>query len=51
MLSPTTRQLLRDQPLPDIQVRDLRSLLLKDLDEPERIYQPPRRSRRITCCG
>jgi YVTN family beta-propeller protein len=39
LVSQTTRELLRDQPLPEISLRDLGEHLLKDLDEPERLYQ------------
>jgi YVTN family beta-propeller protein len=39
LVSQTTRELLRDDPLPDVSLRDLGEHLLKDLDEPERIYQ------------
>jgi YVTN family beta-propeller protein len=39
LVSQTTRELLRDDPLPDISARDLGEHQLKDLDEPERIYQ------------
>lgn len=39
LVSQTTRELLRDDPLPDVSLRDLGEHALKDLDEPERIYQ------------
>jgi len=39
LVSQTTRELLRDDPLPDVSLRDLGEHQLKDLDEPERIYQ------------
>jgi YVTN family beta-propeller protein len=39
LLSQTTRELLRDDPLPNVTLRDLGAHKLKDLDEPERIYQ------------
>jgi len=39
LLSQTTRELLRDDPIPDVTVRDLGEHQLKDMDEPERIYQ------------
>jgi YVTN family beta-propeller protein len=39
LVSQTTRELLRDDPLPDVTLRDLGEHQLKDLDEPERIYQ------------
>jgi YVTN family beta-propeller protein len=39
LLSQTTRELLRDDPTPDVPVRDLGEHQLKDMDEPERIYQ------------
>src|SRR5919199_4538954 len=39
LVSQTTRELLRDDPLPDVSLRDLGEHELKDLDEPERIYQ------------
>ncbi len=39
LLSQTTRELLRDDPLPDVSLRDLGEHQLKDLDEPERLYQ------------
>src|SRR5205085_4113927 len=39
LVSQTTRELLRDDPLPDVTLRDLGEHTLKDLDEPERIYQ------------
>jgi YVTN family beta-propeller protein len=39
LVSQTTRELLRDDPLPDVSLRDLGEYQLKDLDEPERIYQ------------
>src|SRR5205823_14639585 len=39
LVSQATRELLRDDPLPDVSLRDLGEHHLKDLDEPERIYQ------------
>jgi class 3 adenylate cyclase len=39
LVSQTTRELLRDDPQPDVSLRDLGEHQLKDLDEPERIYQ------------
>jgi YVTN family beta-propeller protein len=39
LVSQTSRELLRDDPLPDVTLRDLGEHQLKDLDEPERIYQ------------
>jgi peptide/nickel transport system substrate-binding protein len=39
LVSQATRELLRDDPLPDISLRDLGEHQLKDLDEPERLYQ------------
>jgi peptide/nickel transport system substrate-binding protein len=39
LVSQTTRELLRDDPLPDVSQRDLGEHQLKDLDEPERLYQ------------
>jgi YVTN family beta-propeller protein len=39
LVSQTTRELLRDDPLPDVSLRDLGEHQLKDLDEPERLYQ------------
>ena len=39
LLSQTTRELLRDDPIPEVTVRDLGEHQLKDMDEPERIYQ------------
>ena len=39
LTSQTTRELLRDDPLPDVSLRDLGEHQLKDLDEPERLYQ------------
>ena len=39
LLSQSTRELLRDDPLPEVRCRDLGLHRLKDLDEPERIYQ------------
>jgi class 3 adenylate cyclase/DNA-binding SARP family transcriptional activator len=39
LVSQTTRELLRDDPLPDIELRGLGEHQLKDLDEPERLYQ------------
>jgi len=39
LVSRTTRELLRDDPIPDVSLRDLGEHLLKDLDEPERLFQ------------
>jgi YVTN family beta-propeller protein len=39
LLSQTTRELLRDDPIPDVSARDLGAHLLKDLDEPGHLYQ------------
>ena len=39
LLSQSTRELLRDDPLPEMRCRDLGLHRLKDLDERERIYQ------------
>jgi YVTN family beta-propeller protein len=39
LVSQTTRELLRDDPLPDVSLRDLGEHQLKDLDEPERLFQ------------
>jgi peptide/nickel transport system substrate-binding protein len=39
LVSATTRELLRDDPPPDVSLRDLGEHELKDMDEPERIYQ------------
>ena len=39
LLSQTTRELLRDDPVPEVWARDLGAHRLKDLDEPEHIYQ------------
>jgi peptide/nickel transport system substrate-binding protein len=39
LLSQTTRELLRDDPLPEVTVLDLGEHQLKDMDEPERVYQ------------
>lgn len=39
LVSQATRELLRDDPLPDISLRDLGEHELKDLDEPERLYE------------
>jgi YVTN family beta-propeller protein len=39
LVSQTTRELLRDDPVADVSLRDLGEHQLKDLDEPERIYQ------------
>ena len=39
LLSQTTRELLRDDPIPDVSLQDLGEHQLKDLDEPERLYQ------------
>jgi YVTN family beta-propeller protein len=38
LISQTTQSLLRDDPLPDVSLRDLGERVLKDIDEPERIY-------------
>jgi len=39
VLSETTRALLRDDPLPDVAIRDLGPVRLKDIDEPERLFE------------
>ncbi len=39
LVSQTARELIRDDPLPDVSLRDLGEHQLKDLDEPERLYQ------------
>ena len=39
LVSQTTRELLRDDPLENVSLRDLGEHQLKDLDEPERLYQ------------
>ena len=39
LVSATTRELIRDDPPPDVTLRDLGEHELKDMDEPERIYQ------------
>jgi len=39
LLSQTTRELLRDEPVPEVSARDLGAHRLKDLDDPEHIYQ------------
>ncbi len=39
LVSATTRELLRDDPPPDVSLQDLGEHQLKDMDEPERIYQ------------
>jgi DNA-binding SARP family transcriptional activator/class 3 adenylate cyclase len=39
LVSQATRELLRDDPLPGVTLRDLGEHKLKDLDEPERLYQ------------
>jgi YVTN family beta-propeller protein len=39
LVSQATRELLRDDPLPDVSLRDLGEHQLKDFDEPERLYQ------------
>jgi peptide/nickel transport system substrate-binding protein len=39
LVSQATRELLRDDSVPDVSLRDLGEHQLKDLDEPERIYQ------------
>jgi peptide/nickel transport system substrate-binding protein len=39
LVSQTTRELLRDDPPPKVSLRDLGEHELKDMDEPERIYQ------------
>jgi YVTN family beta-propeller protein len=39
LVSQTTRSLLRDDPPPEVTLRDLGERTLKDLDEPERVYE------------
>ena len=39
LVSQTTRELLRDDPIPDVSLRDLGEHQLKDIDEPEHLYQ------------
>ena len=39
LVSQTTRELLRDDPISDVTLRDLGEHQLKDLDEPEHLYQ------------
>ena len=39
LVSQTARELLRDDPIQDVALRDLGEHQLKDLDEPERLYQ------------
>ena len=39
LVSQTTRELLREDPIPDVSLRDLGEHQLKDLDEPEHLYQ------------
>jgi YVTN family beta-propeller protein len=39
LVSQTTRELLRDDPVSDVSLRDLGEHQLKDMDEPERLYQ------------
>jgi YVTN family beta-propeller protein len=39
LVSQTTRELLRDDPIPEVTLRDLGEHQLKDMDEPERIFQ------------
>jgi YVTN family beta-propeller protein len=39
LVSESTRALLRDDPLPDIALRDLGLHQLKDIDEPERLFE------------
>jgi peptide/nickel transport system substrate-binding protein len=39
LVSQTTRELLRDDPIPEVTLRDLGEHQLKDMDEPERVYQ------------
>src|SRR5438128_2151233 len=39
LVSQTTRELLRDDPIPDVSLQDLGEHQLKDLDEAERLYQ------------
>ncbi len=39
LVSQTTRELLRDDPLQDVSLRDLGEHRLKDMDDPERLFQ------------
>ena len=39
LVSQATRELLRDDPLPAVSLRDLGEHQLRDMDEPERLYQ------------
>jgi YVTN family beta-propeller protein len=39
LVSQTTRELLRDDPIPEVSLRDLGEHQLKDMDEAERLYQ------------
>ena len=39
LVSQTARELLRDDPIPDVSLRDLGEHQLKDMDEPERLFQ------------
>ena len=39
LVSQTSRELLRDDPLPEVSLRDLGVYQLKDLDEPEQLFQ------------
>ena len=39
LVSQTTRELLRDDPIPAVSLLDLGEHQLKDMDEPERLYQ------------
>jgi len=39
LVSETTRSLLRDDPLHDVTLRDLGAVRLKDIDEPERLFE------------
>src|SRR5919204_4501 len=39
LVSQTARDLVRDDPIPEVSLRDLGEHQLKDLDEPERLYQ------------
>ncbi len=39
LVSQTTRELLRDDPIPAVSLRDLGEHQLKDMDEPERLFQ------------
>ena len=39
LVSQTARELLRDDPIPDVSLHDLGEHQLKDLDEPEHLYQ------------